>query len=118
MSRNKDWSKKEDNILRSLWMEGRAAAEIGRAMHRSKNSIIGRVNRTMLQRSEEASTECHDGLELNIELKDTKREQCMYPFGDVQSGMTFCGRRVQEGKSYCPHHYKVCTKEYIRNSKV
>lgn len=40
-----DWSDAENQMLRALWTQGHSAAEIGRRMGRSKNSIVGRAHR-------------------------------------------------------------------------
>lgn len=48
MSFTISWTPEEDGILRDLWQRGLSAAEIGRQLGRSKNSIIGRSHRQCL----------------------------------------------------------------------
>ena len=44
------WCEFEDARLRDMWMAGLTASAIGRAMGRSRNSIIGRSRRIGLER--------------------------------------------------------------------
>ena len=43
-----DWTDQTIAILHTLWGEGHSTAEIGRRMHTSKNSIVGKAHRLQL----------------------------------------------------------------------
>jgi len=42
------WTEADDAALREMWEAGRVASEIGLAMGRSRNSVIGRAHRMLL----------------------------------------------------------------------
>ena len=47
-----------------------------------------------------------------VTFKQLQYWMCRYPEGDPrQSDFRFCGQKKEHGKSYCPHHYQLCTKE-------
>lgn len=50
--------------------------------------------------------------ERTVHLKDIKEKQCRYPFGDTNTGYTFCGKDTAEGSSYCVDHRKACIRKY------
>lgn len=39
------WSDEDVDQLKALWIEGLSCSQIGRAIHRSRNSVIGKVHR-------------------------------------------------------------------------
>lgn len=43
-----EWTKDEDDLLTSWWKEGATALAIGNRLHRTRNSIMGRVHRLKL----------------------------------------------------------------------
>lgn len=43
-----DWTDAEDDRLKELWPEKLSTAAIGRELHRSKNSVVGRAHRLEL----------------------------------------------------------------------
>lgn len=53
------WTEAEDRTLRRLWVEGKSAGEIAKALRtgRSRNAVIGRVHRLGMGRSSRAISE-------------------------------------------------------------
>lgn len=42
---NGGWTDEQDTQAAKLWNEGRTATEVGRAIGKSRNAVIGRVHR-------------------------------------------------------------------------
>jgi hypothetical protein len=46
---------------------------------------------------------------LNLTLAELRADQCRYPYGG--GNYRFCGLKKMDGKSYCPEHFRLCTRQ-------
>jgi GcrA cell cycle regulator len=58
-------------------------------------------------RIEEIQIRCAEIEPRHITLDQLERDDCRYPFGE--GPFTFCGRQIEEGRSYCPEHQWLAT---------
>jgi GcrA cell cycle regulator len=96
------WTPERVGQLTDLWNAGLPAAEIGRRMAVTKNTIIGKVHRLGLDPRIVKTPAPLPG--------DTWRETfsiggCLWPIGNPSvTGFRFCGAEKPEGKPYCEAH--------------
>jgi len=113
------WTKEEIETLQRLWPDF-TAKEIGEKLGRTRNSIIGKMNRLKKQGLIRPATYCNKKVTYNKpitrkkaaltaygepkKLIDIKNGECRWPIGSGKD-MLFCAAKC-EG-TYCKKHYKV-----------
>jgi hypothetical protein len=127
------WSPEEIDTLRVQWAKGASAGEISKLIGRTRNAIIGRIDRMGLSRPDCArriprrrSAYAAKGTRpyrskagtflrkdwsapagLPIEFRNIKNDQCRYICGEVRAFETpMCGVSIVEGY-YCGYHYNL-----------
>lgn len=129
------WTTKDDTALRKLWADKKLSTrEMGLRLGRSKNAVIGRANRLGLaaraksrppkpvndkpkrpayynwnKRAEIAGKIYGSGKP----LIDLEHDECRWPVGDIENGITFCAAKIKPGKPYCEKHH-ACASRVIQ----
>lgn len=129
------WPAKDIETLRKMWLQGNTATEIGVAVCKSRNAVLGMKDRLKIKRPKpEAPKKTTMQSAIIIEHKknnswkpktyelagekifaehkpslvELTSSECHYPIGDPKkTGFHFCGLPV-EGKHYCVEHLKLC----------
>ena len=109
----KEWTEAEINTMRILWEAGKTARHIGAVLHRSRNSIIGKMNRIGAAVGEPKPAK------VVVEVAPpSKAAGCQFPLGDYP--YHYCGEEVTPGAStnaYCKDHYKRCYRQRLEGDK-
>jgi hypothetical protein len=108
----KEWTDAEITTMKILWEAGKTARHIGAVLHRSRNSIIGKMNRIGAAAGEPKPAKVV--LEL---VPPAKAAGCQFPLGDYP--YHYCGEEVTPGAStnaYCKEHYKRCYRQRLGDS--
>lgn len=117
------WTDEKVNLLKKLWVEGKTAAEIAKALGGglTRNAVIGKAHRLKLsnrvspiQQNEKAPVPEQKPLEKKvrkagpgIKLIDLKDRMCRWPSGDPRDAdFHFCGDPSVPGLPYCAEHAK------------
>ena len=109
----KEWTEAEITTMRILSEAGKTARHIGAVLHRSRNSIIGKMNRIGAAAGEPKP------VKVVVELAPpSKAAGCQFPLGDYP--YHYCGEEVTPGAStnaYCKEHYKRCYRQRLEGDK-
>ena len=109
----KEWTEAEITTMRILWEAGKTARHIGAVLHRSRNSIIGKMNRIGAAAGEPKP------VKVVVEVAPpAKAAGCQFPLGDYP--YHYCGEEVTPGAStnaYCKEHYKRCYRQRLEGDK-
>lgn len=136
------WTPDRVERLKALWLEGRSADEIARALNGglSRSAVLGKVHRLGLSAGRPARAgpatprvkrlrERRAGPPAEVErpsvasspprglreddlptgerdLLALRRDQCRWPYGEPETGLSFCGRPVARG-AFCRDHAEV-----------
>lgn len=140
----KPWSPAEDALLRSLANEGKSSAAIAAqiknqlGIERSRNSVIGRANRSNVVLRSTPLDGAHrtnnvvkkterkvapkpskplpvtkDNIVLDetkfVGVHDLRSTTCRFPVKQLEgNAWLFCGQTPAAGKVYCADHAKIC----------
>ena len=108
----KEWTEAEITTMRILSEAGKTARHIGAVLHRSRNSIIGKMNRIGAAAGEPKP------VKVVVEVAPpSKAAGCQFPLGDYP--YHYCGEEVTPGAStsvYCDEHYKRCYRQRLGDS--
>ena len=109
----KEWTEAEITTMRILSEAGKTARHIGAVLHRSRNSIIGKMNRIGAAAGEPKP------VKVVVEVAPpAKAAGCQFPLGDYP--YHYCGEEVTPGAStsvYCKDHYKRCYRQRLEGDK-
>ena len=109
----KEWTEAEINTMRILWEAGKTARHIGAVLHRSRNSIIGKMNRIG------AAAGKPKPVKVVVEVAPpAKAAGCQFPMGKYPYHS--CGEKTTPGAStsvYCKEHYKKCYRQRLEGDK-
>jgi hypothetical protein len=109
----KEWTEAEITTMRILSEAGKTARHIGAVLHRSRNSIIGKMNRIGA-----AAGEPKPAKVVVVELAPpSKAAGCQFPMGKYPYHS--CGEKTTPGAStnaYCKEHYKRCYRQRLGDS--
>ena len=109
----KEWTDAEITTMKILWEAGKTARHIGAVLHRSRNSIIGKMNRIGAAAGEPKP------VKVVVEVAPpAKAAGCQFPLGDYP--YHYCGEEVTPGAStsvYCKDHYKRCYRQRLEGDK-
>ena len=109
----KEWTDAEITTMKILWEAGKTARHIGAVLHRSRNSIIGKMNRIGAAAGEPKP------VKVVVEVAPpAKAAGCQFPLGDYP--YHYCGEEVTPGAStnaYCKEHYKRCYRQRLQGDK-
>lgn len=104
--------------LKRLWLADRlSCTEIGKAIGKSKNAVVGKAFREGLP-SKKANTSNRQAPSQHIAAHPPAWiapvvRSCAWPIGTPgKPGFYFCGGEVVEGKPYCKDHCKVAYVAY------
>ena len=112
------WTKDQVELTKKLWLEGNSAFIIARRIGKTRNSVIGKLNRLGVKRdnSKLVNRITKENQDLVEVAQDKKEEQklttlsltektCRWPVGDpATKNFWFCGKPAQPGKPYCAEH--------------
>jgi hypothetical protein len=107
----KEWTDAEITTMKILWEAGKTARHIGAVLHRSRNSIIGKMNRIGAAAGEPKP------VKVVVEVAPpAKAAGCQFPLGDYPYHS--CGEAVstapnQSTNVYCAAHYKRCYRQRL-----
>jgi GcrA cell cycle regulator len=94
------WTPELVTQLSALWKQGLSTAEIGRRLNISKNAVVGKAHRLLL-----------DPRPSPLKRPPAPRvvgitgPTCSWPHGHPgEKDFHFCGKRPVPGKSYCAEH--------------
>lgn len=109
---NREWSEREDEVLRTGYATGVPLREImARLSGRSKSAIAGRAARLGLQADSSNRERRPDADYMTMAIPPAKT--CQYIHGDTYAGMDaagnalMCGAPVVPGYSWCAEHMKL-----------
>ncbi len=114
--------------LKELYLEQTLpTAEIAKQLGFTKNAIIGKIHRLNLSRvsnnkdSEDISSSDDQDFIYDFttpflsnndkkekgeyKLEEIEAGMCIWPYGDRESGFSFCGEKTFSDKPYCSEHY-------------
>ncbi len=122
----------EEDVVRRMAAEGASAREIAECLGRTRNSIIGFMNRMGIsgrkrnvrtaqpqkkRKQKQPRTtikpSLHSGYVEAVIVPESERRgllgradnQCCFPIGDpLKKDFHYCNREREDGKSYCAHH--------------
>jgi hypothetical protein len=123
------WNNPEsEQVLRAMWMQGSSAALIADALHTSRNSVIGKVHRLGLSRTQRKPTTAKQLTRPNVaplrrKKKPVQRPGEPVPFLKVKwfhcravldqrgdDGLAiFCGQTKAVGSPWCAKHRRAFT---------
>ena len=108
----KEWTEADINTMRILWEAGKTARHIGAVLHRSRNSIIGKINRIGAAAGEPKTAK----VAVVTLVPPAKAAGCQFPLGDYPYHS--CGEEVtkapdQSTNVYCKTHYTLCYRPRI-----
>ena len=125
-----DWTQDRIELLTKLWAEGLSAAEIGKKLDITKNSVVGKVHRLGLPKRQSpikraSTTEAKPAAAPKkkakpeepklITLATLKGSMCAWPEGEPGTPeFQFCGKPSVASKPYCAEH---CARAYVKSSK-
>jgi len=131
------------DVLRELWVvKGQSAGQIGSALSLSRNAVIGKIHRmglinhkpkrpkqpqpSRVRTSPKLPTEEPPPVDecgeppppfLALAILRVRPDQCHYPHGDFVPYF-FCGQPVEQNRSYCPYHQRICAPPMQRRPSV
>jgi len=106
----KEWTEADINTMQILWEAGKTARHIGAVLHRSRNSIIGKINRIGAAVGEPKPAK----VAVVALVPPAKAAGCQFPLGDYP--YKYCGKPTYDGSStrvYCTGHYTLCYRPRI-----
>jgi len=121
-----DWTEERIAELTKLWAEGLSAAEIGKRLEITKNSVVGKVHRlglpkrqSPIKRAEGSSPAPKKRKKVEkpkiITMAALTNSMCAWPSGEPGTPeFQFCGKPVVPSKPYCLEH---CQRAYVKSSK-
>lgn len=100
-----EWTDEDTDKAIKMWQEGNTSAKIAKALGRSKNSIIGRLNRLGHGRPKVRKVKKEDFIpsDFILTLADAQPHHCR--FIDVVPHI--CGKDIYK-RSMCEEHYARC----------
>ena len=122
------WTEDQITELVKLWNEGKTTAEIGRALGKTKNAVVGKAHRLSLsarpspiKRSKAAETATPSAKKAAArtpkappqqpEAQGKRKPLCQWPFGHPDMpDFHFCLKPALPSKPYCAEH---CAVAYI-----
>lgn len=95
----RNWTKDETEACKRMWAEGKSAADIGKELGRTRDSVIGKWWRLGLSEDQRHA----------VHLLDAEGDHCRYPLWDDEginghghgNRLMVCGKR---GYPWCPKH--------------
>ena len=109
----KEWTEAEITTMRILSEAGKTARHIGAVLHRSRNSIIGKMNRIGAAAGEPKPAK----VAVVALVPPAKAAGCQFPMGKYPYHS--CGEKTTPGAStsvYCEEHYKTCYRQRLGDS--
>ena len=132
------WSPEDIEQAKTLRQSGRTSRQIATAMGKTRNSVIGKLNRLGLSVRREVSLESqkHErhttpriraerklpelvapDMSCVVKMDDLRDFHCRFPLGDPRhEDFVFCGQPRQKDYSYCSFHVRVCRGSERRRS--
>jgi GcrA cell cycle regulator len=118
-----DWTDEKISELTGMWSAGLTAGAIGKQLGITKNAVVGKVHRlglksrpSPIRQKSIAKHVAEKPAPRIFTLADMSPQTCRWPSGDPKhADFRCCGRRVSEGKPYCPEH---CDIAYVKYNKV
>jgi GcrA cell cycle regulator len=136
---NATWTDEQSTALIEMLASGKSYAEIAAGLNErfstnySRNAACGKGFRLQVRaipkpkairkprkrqepritvskpvvRTEEIRIRCAEIEPRHLTLEQLESNDCRYPFGE--GPFTFCGRQIEEGRSYCPEHQWLAT---------
>ena len=102
-----DWTPGAHDELKRLWLDGQTARQIGTALGRSRNSVIGKINRMGLSSPDPKKIANQKAVMLGFFAAPAPRG-CQFIAGDPLTDASVCGNATAPGSSYCAHHHAIC----------
>ena len=136
------WSDDRVEVLKSLWGEGKTAAEIAKELGEgvTRNAVIGKAHRLKLSsrvspiQKNTKKIKAKDAppavmrrpakkvpiyLGKQIQMEDLRDKMCRWPNGDPQTkDFSFCGCSTLEGTPYCENHAAIAYQVTSRARKL
>ncbi len=124
------WTPQQVNKAVNMWQDGKTATEIAHTISKTRNAVIGKLNRLGVKKqntgspqnnddevkakkgSTSAGTKSANG-RANQEIREDQKltllflneKTCRWPIGDPSTkNFWFCGKSPQPGKRYCAQH--------------
>lgn len=118
------WTVEDQKKLVEMWKAGRTAADISRALGKTRSAVLGRAMRSGLSRrpgnntprSKQKAGKGEGRVRRPVPvavpvpaklyaLADMSLRQCRWPYGDPkEDGFGFCGAETTPGSCYCAGH--------------
>jgi GcrA cell cycle regulator len=106
------WTDESVEILRTMWLEGRSAREIGDRLGMTRNAVIGKANRLGLSHKSK-TTPPRPAVPTEVKNRamsplDLNERMCRWPIGHPgDADFHFCGSSRIPGRPYCEDHCAV-----------
>ena len=129
---NTPWADELAKWAAAMWRSGSSARVIGDAIGRTRNAVVGKMNRMGLQRSHKIppAPYCGDSparryaqkkrapwvnvVDVKPEITPTavsiielERHHCRWPASGEGAAMLYCGGAAMNGFPYCPRHCRM-----------
>ena len=117
------WNEELQNSVKSLWMEGKSAAQIGKLHNISRNTIIGKVRRMGLVRNPQAKDlkikldtrypeiESPHVVVGGVPMTELSYKGCLFAVTPHNAKThLFCNAERQTVGAYCTEHQTVCVR--------
>lgn len=118
----KPWTAVASKIVRQGYRDGLSAQQIGEKCGYGRSAVIGAAHRMGLTHSAYARRELrrqsgHQAPALYIVTPGRSTPApaaylCQYPAGDAPD-WRWCGKKPQEGSSYCKKHHEICHRREV-----
>ena len=99
------WTEEAVEILKTMWVEGRSAREIGERVEMTRNAVIGKANRLGLSHKSKAAKSKVEAKPPPMSPLDLNEKMCRWPIGHPgEEDFHFCGALRVSGRPYCQDH--------------
>jgi GcrA cell cycle regulator len=99
------WTEEAVEILKTMWVEGRSAREIGERVEMTRNAVIGKANRLGLSHKSKAAKSKVEAKPQPMNPLDLNEKMCRWPIGHPgEEDFHFCGAPRVSGRPYCQDH--------------
>ena len=99
------WTDQTVETLRTMWVAGASAREIGEHIGATRNAVIGKANRLGLAHRAKTTKLKPEAKPRTMGTLDLNERMCRWPIGHPgDNDFRFCGAQRIPGRPYCLDH--------------